>query len=115
MQKLKNKTMAILIAAILTISIGTSTGLFSNTSAHTPSINQQTWAFISAAPNPAGVGQTITLGFWLQQPPNTASGPYGDRWVGMKVNVVKPDGTNETLGPSLLMILVEHSRFIHQQ
>ena len=98
MQNLKNKSMAILIAAILTISIGASTILLP-ANAHTPSINQQTWAFISASPNPDGLGQTITLGFWLQQPPNTANGPYGDRWEGMKINVVKPDGTNETLGP----------------
>jgi outer membrane protein assembly factor BamB len=90
--------MAILIAAILTISIGASTILLP-ANAHTPSINQNTLAFISAAPNPCGVGQAITLGFWLQQPPNTADGPYGDRWQNMKINVVKPDGTNETLGP----------------
>ena len=51
MQKLKDKTMAILIAAVLAVSIGTSTGLFATTSAHSPSINQQTWAVISAAPD----------------------------------------------------------------
>lgn len=93
----KKKIISILIVALLTISIATA--ILPNTLAHTPSIKQQTWAFISAAPNPAGVGQSITLGFWLQQPPNTASGPYGDRWEGMKINVVRPDGTNETLGP----------------
>jgi PQQ enzyme repeat. len=91
------KIISILIVALLTISIATA--ILPNAMAHTPSIKQQTWAFISAAPNPAGVGQSITLGFWLQQPPNTASGPYGDRWEGMKINVIKPDGTNETLGP----------------
>ena len=91
--------MAILIVAILTISIGASMTLLPNANAHTPSINQQTLAFISASPNPAGLGQTMTLGFWLQQPPNTADGPYGDRWQGMTVKVTKPDGTSETLGP----------------
>ena len=74
MQNIKSKSMAILIAAILTISIGASTILLP-ANAHTPPINQQTWAFISASPNPDGLGQTITLGFWLQQPPNTANGP----------------------------------------
>ena len=99
MQNRKNKALAILIVAVLTISIGASISLIPIAGAHSPPINQQTLAFISAAPNPDGLGQTITLGFWLQQPPNTADGPYGDRWEGMKINVVKPDGTNETLGP----------------
>ncbi len=30
--------------------------------------------------------------------PPTAVGQYGDRWT-FNVNVVRPDGTNETLGP----------------
>src|SRR5665647_461636 len=98
MQNLKNKTLAILIAAILTISIGASTALLPIANAHTPSINQQTWSFCSASPNPCGIGQSITIGFWLQQPPNTANGPYGDRWTGMTVKVTKPDATTETLG-----------------
>ena len=29
----------------------------------------------------------------------TASGPYGDRFGPFTVNVIKPDGTNDTLGP----------------
>jgi outer membrane protein assembly factor BamB len=91
------KLMSILIVAVLTISIAVAT--LPNTFAHTPPINQQTWSFCSASPNPCGLGQTITVGFWLQQPPNTANGINGDRWTGMKVNVIKPDGTNETLGP----------------
>jgi outer membrane protein assembly factor BamB len=98
MQKQKNKTMAILIVALLSISMATSITLLP-ANAHTPSISWQTLAFISASPNPCGQGQQVTLGFWLQQPPNTANGPYGDRWQGMTVKVTKPDGTNETLGP----------------
>jgi hypothetical protein len=85
-----------LISALLVVSIGTA---IMPASAHNPPVNQQTWSFCSASPNPCGVGQSITVGFWLQQPPNTATGPNGDRWTGMKVNVMKPDGTNETLGP----------------
>ena len=59
MQKLKSKTLAILIAAILTISIGASTALIPNVSAHKPAWNIPTYAYINAAPNPIGIGQTL--------------------------------------------------------
>ena len=29
----------------------------------------------------------------------TAGGPYGDRFGPFTINVVKPDGTNKTIGP----------------
>ena len=99
MQNLKGKAMAILIAAILTISIGASTSLLPSASAHSPPWNIQLYAFCNVAPNPAGIGQTVTVAFWLNEPPMTANGPYGDRWVNMTVVVTKPDGTTQTLGP----------------
>ena len=91
--------MAILIAVILTVSIGASTTLLPSASAHSPPLNIPTYAFINVAPNPAGVGQAVNVGFWLDEPPPTASGPYGDRWSNMTVKVTKPDGTTQTLGP----------------
>jgi hypothetical protein len=97
LKNLKNGTLAILIIAILATSTGTL--LVQNTSAHTPSQTIQMYAFVNVAPNPAGLGQTVTVGFWLNEPPMTANGPYGDRFGPFTINVVKPDGTNETLGP----------------
>jgi hypothetical protein len=99
MQKLKSKFLAILITAILTISMGASMMLVPNANAHTPAWQIQLFAFINVAPNPAGLGQTVTLGFWLNAPPMTAGGPYGDRFGPFTIHVIKPDGTNETLGP----------------
>jgi hypothetical protein len=98
MKILKNKTMAILIAALLTVSMGASMTLMPTTNAHTPAWQIPTYAFINVAPNPIGVGQTATVGFGLTMPPATAGGPYGDRYQNMKVTVTKPDGTKETLG-----------------
>ncbi len=99
MQNIKNKTMVILIATILTISIGASTALMPISSAHSPPWNIPTYAFVNVGTNPDGVGQAVNIGLWLGQPPATANGPYGDRWHNMMVTVTKPDGTNETLGP----------------
>jgi hypothetical protein len=99
MQKLKSKAMAVLIAALLTFSMTASMILIPSANAHTPPWNIPTIAFINVAPNPAGLGQTVTVGFWLNQPPPTANANYGDRWTGLTVLVTKPDGTTTTLGP----------------
>ena len=99
MQKLKSKTIAILIAAILTISMGTSIILLPTTNAHTPPWKIPTYMYISVAPNPIGVGQTVNVNFWCNAPPPTASAQYGDRWMNLTVAITKPDGTTQTLGP----------------
>ena len=99
MTNFRNKTMAILIALILTISMSTSVILISTTSAHTPPWEIQLFAFCNVGPNPAQIGQSVTVGFWLNEPPMTAATIYGDRFGPFTVHVVKPDGTNETLGP----------------
>ena len=98
MQKLKNKTMAIVISILFVFSMTTSMTLLTNVSAQ-PGVSIPTYAFINAAPNPAGVGQTVTIGFWIDIPPPTANGAYGDRWNDLTVLVTKPGGTTQTLGP----------------
>ena len=99
MHKLKSKTMSILIAAIMILAIGASTNLTSLTSAHTPPQSLPLIAFINVSPDPCGLGQAITIDFWLNSPPATANGPYGDRYTGFMINVVPPSGANVTLGP----------------
>ena len=95
MQNQKTKTMAIMIVAILTVSMGAMT----LTNAHTPPWQIPTYAYCNVAPNPSGLGQPVTVGMWIQIPPPTASGTTGDRWHGFKLTVTRPDGTTETLGP----------------
>lgn len=97
MKTLKNSVLAVLIVAVLAVSTGSI--IIQSTSAHLPPWQIKLFAFINVGPNPAGIGQTVTVNFWLNAPPWTANGPYGDRYYPMTVNVVKPDGTNETLGP----------------
>ncbi len=95
----QNKILAIAIAILLSSSIATSVTLLPLTNAHTPPWQIQTSSFIHVAPDPTGIGQTVTVGFWVNEPPPTASGPYGDRFGNMTVKVTHPDGTTETLGP----------------
>jgi hypothetical protein len=99
MKTLRNKTAVIAIVILLTISMSASIMLVPNISAHTPPLQIPTYAFISVTPNPAGLAQTLTVGFWLQVPPPTAQAQFGDRWTGFSLKITKPDGTTETLGP----------------
>jgi hypothetical protein len=79
--------------------MGGSMILIPSANAHTPAWNITTYAYVNVAPNPAGVGQTVNIGMWINNPPPDASRTYGDRWQNFKVTVTKPDGTTETLGP----------------
>ena len=99
MQKLKGKTMAILFAVILTLSMEGSMILIPTTSAHSPAVNIPTFTFCNVSPNPIGKGQTVNVNFWVNEPPPTAGAQYGDRWMGMTVLVTLPDKTTTTLGP----------------
>ena len=65
MQIAKNKIVAIAIAIFLTFSMSASIMLIPSASAHTPAWNIPTYAYITAAPNPVGVGQPIFITMWL--------------------------------------------------
>ena len=64
MKTLKNKIMAIMIAAILTVSIGLSVSLIPSASADTPPLSWPTYSYLAVNPNPTGIGQTVNVGFW---------------------------------------------------
>ena len=67
--------------------------------AHTPAWNVPLYAYIHAAPNPIGVNQQTVLVFWFDKPPPSAAGSGGDRWTDIMIEVTKPDGSKENLGP----------------
>jgi len=95
MQTLRNKTMAIVIITVLAVSAGASVFEISVT-AHTPPWIFTTHAFISAAPNPVGVGQQTLIFVWQDY---TIQGNQIDntiRFRNYQLTITKPDGTNET-------------------
>ncbi len=89
--------MAILIALVLTISIGASMVLMPNASAHSPPWNITDAAFLQAAPNPIGVGQTLVVTFWTAQPVPNALITNNIRKGNYTLAVTLPDGTTATL------------------
>ena len=98
MQNLKNISMAILIAAILTISMGASTMLIPNAGAHTPAWNIPTYAYVNATPNPAGVGQQVLIVMWINELEPSANGITGGRWQNYEVKITAPDGSRNKPG-----------------
>jgi hypothetical protein len=92
----KNKT-ATLFALFLMFAMISSLVALPAANAHTPAWQIPTYAFVNAAPNPAGVGQPVNIGMWINNVPPTANRQYGDRW-NFKVTVTKPNGDTEALG-----------------
>jgi hypothetical protein len=50
-------------------------------------------------PSPIGVNQPLQVSFWLSDPPPTAAGIGGDRWIGFAVTITHPDGKVEKRNP----------------
>jgi hypothetical protein len=97
MQILKNKTMAIMIALLLTISIGTSVVFEQPVNAHTPPWIFTTYAYISASPNPVGVGQQALIYVWIDYTIQGNLISNDIRFRNYKLDITMPDGTNQTV------------------
>jgi len=98
MQILKNKTKISAITFVLVLTISATFVALPIVSAHDPPLEVPTWAYISLTNNVIGVGQQVVAIYWPNNLPPTADGAYGDRWT-WNVEVTKPDGSIETLGP----------------
>ena len=93
MQNLKIKSMTILIAVFLTISIGASMILIPNANAHTPAWIITTYAYATATPNPVGVGQQMLIFGWLDNTINGVDLVNNIRFHNYQFTITKPDGT----------------------
>jgi len=94
MQKISSKIVAIAISLLMIFSLGGySTSLIQNAHAQT-TVNVPNVGYINVDPNPCGVGQIVTIDFWLGVPLLDSSHP-----VGFIIYIGLPSGTNTTLGP----------------
>ena len=99
MQKNKNYSKIFTITLITILSISSIAAVLPTVLAHDPPWEIPTWAFMSISPDPIGVNQETLIVMWLNDYPITANGAFGDRWNGFTIDITKPDGTKETLGP----------------
>jgi hypothetical protein len=93
--KLMKKTI-VSLCLLLIATLSTTTLVMPPVTAHTPSWQIQTYAFINAAPNPVGVGQKINIIMWLDQVIDGAGVTNNIRFHDYKLVITKPDGTTET-------------------
>ena len=87
------------IALLLMFAMAISLNAQPTATAHSPAWQIPTYSFCNVSPNPIGVGQQTNVNFWITIVPPTANAQFGDRWGNMTVQVTKPDGTIQTLGP----------------
>jgi hypothetical protein len=99
MQISRSKIMATMIALLLMLTITATLATVPIANAHTPAWTIPTNAYIIATPNPVGVGEYTTLVCWVDQNPPIAGGQQGPRWAGYKIDITKPDGSKQTIGP----------------
>jgi hypothetical protein len=100
MKTLNHKTKNSVLAASLTIAFVLAfVASLPIASAHTPSWQIPTFAFMSVTPNPVGVNQQVDIVMWISNVLPTASGAFGDRWQNFTITVIKPDSTTTKLGP----------------
>ncbi len=97
--RFKRNKIAYAIGVILLMTISGVAVSLPQASAHSPPWTIPTYTYVTVAPNPVGKGQTTAVIFWLDIPPPTAGGAGGDRWRNISIEVTKPDGTKQTLGP----------------
>jgi len=88
------KTIAAALFLMLTIS--TTLILLPITKAHTPKWEIPTYAYLSVAPNPIGVGQRLFVVMWLDAVLPGAAVENDIRFQGFKLTITKPDSTTET-------------------
>jgi len=66
-------------------------------SAHTPAWQIPTFAYISARPNPVGVGQEVIIVVWLDKIPSGAAITNDIRFHDYKLTITKPDGHTDVV------------------
>ena len=94
----KNRLIALALMIVLTAPMIMMIG---QASAAAAPVNLPTFLYVNASPSPVGVGQTVYITLFVTKPVPTLTGGYslGQDYLNMKINIIKPDGTNITLGP----------------
>ena len=99
----RNKTVVILISTLLLLSMVTSIILPLITNAQVyppPGTHVPSYAQLNVAPNPAGIGQSVTLNMYLAVPLETSGNNVAtDRATGFMLEIKDPAGKTTTLGP----------------
>ncbi len=100
MKKINAKTIAILFATLMLISIAVSVRPTMAQVYPPPGSHASTYAQINVAPNPAGIGQTVTVNMYLAVPLLTSGNNVNtDRGMNYTLYITDPTEKQTTYGP----------------
>ena len=91
-----NKKLIIATVIFLTIAMSTSIILIPTTTAHTPQWTIKSYAYLVAAPNPVGVGQTVAIVMWIDSPLVGATVSNDIRRHDYTLTITQPSGQVDT-------------------
>ncbi len=94
--KISTKTAISIVTLFLVISIAIPMTTLSTASAHTPAWEIVSYAYVTAAPNPVGVGQTVYVYMWVDIPIAGAVIANDIRRSGYTLITENPEGTTST-------------------
>jgi hypothetical protein len=94
-----NKDKTVAIALILLLSASAAIAVSNVQEAH--AIDLPTFLFVTASPNPVGVGQACYIGATFSRPAPTVSGWTGDLYQNVTIDITDPDGVKTVMGPYL--------------
>ena len=97
--KTQRKQTVTAIALILLLTLSAFMAIMPTANAHAPAWTLPTYAYVTCSPNTVGVGQYNLVVMWIDKYPPTAEGSGGDLWRGFKLDITKPDGSKQTIGP----------------
>jgi hypothetical protein len=97
----KDKTVAIALILLLTVSaaIAVASAQFEVITWPAQVIDIPTFLFVSASPNPVGVGQVVYVGAMFSKPTPTDNGGGGDFYDNLTIDVIDPSGHKTVFGP----------------
>jgi hypothetical protein len=95
MQKI-DKKLSMAIGIFLVLAISTSMFLLPSTEARQPGWTWVSYPYLTASPNPVGVGQTVAIVMWIDAPLPGAAIPNNIRRHDYTLTITNPDGKNET-------------------
>ena len=96
MKTKKNKIVAITISIFFILSMTASMMLIPTTIAHSPPWTINSFAYVTAAPNPVGINQPISIAIWVDEPVPGAAFGNNIRRAGYTLTITAPDGTVST-------------------
>jgi len=95
-QNVLSKNTLAIIALFMMLSMVLPMAALSTADAHTPPWSIKSFAYVTAAPTPAGVGQPVYIYMWIDLPLSGAGVNNDIRRHNYHLTITQPDGTNQT-------------------